>query len=61
MKFTTEQKKAIKRICEDYDFENAKELKDWFKENYDDDFDSNWFYGKTEEECYKEIQICLEF
>lgn len=56
MKFTKEQKKAIKKICGDYDFENVQELRRYLKDNYGDDFDALWFNGKTEEECYKELE-----
>ena len=28
---TKEQRKAIKRICADYDFEDLKELREWSK------------------------------
>lgn len=53
---TKEQKKAIKRICADYDFEDAKELKEWLKENYGDTLDEYWFSGNTEEDCYTELE-----
>lgn len=56
MKFTAEQKKAIKRICNDYDFEDVKELRSWLKEEYGDTLDGDWFSGKTEEECYQELE-----
>lgn len=52
---TREQKNAIKRICEEYDFENTKELKEWLKDNYGDTLDKDWFSGSTEEECYAEL------
>lgn len=52
---TREQKKAIKRICEEYDFEDAKELRAWMKDMYGDTLDEYWFEGSTEEECYAEL------
>ena len=57
---TKEMKKAIKRICEDYDFEDAKELKVWMKENYGDTLDEDWFTGSTEEECYAELERLVD-
>lgn len=60
MKFSKEQKRAIKRICEDYDFEDLKELKEYLKDEYGDDFDADWFTGQTEEECYEELRKVVE-
>ena len=57
---TIEQRKAIKRICEDYDFENAKELKSWMKENDCGILDEYWFNGSTEEECYTELKVLVD-
>ena len=56
MKFTKEQKQAIKRICQDYDFENAKELREYLRDRYDDKLDYYWFSETTEEGCYKELE-----
>ncbi len=53
---TKEQRKAIKRICEDYDFEDTKELKEWLKDNYGDTLDKDWFIGDSEEDCYAELK-----
>lgn len=61
MKFTSEQKQAIKRICKEYDFEDTKELKHWLKEEYGDNFDGDWFNGKTEAECYDELVAVIDF
>ena len=58
---TKEQRKAIKRICDDYDFEDAKELRDWLKDQYGDTLDEYWFNGTKEQECYEEIAERLEF
>ena len=58
---TKEQKKAIKRICEEFGFDDAKELKDWLKDNYGDELDKYWFNGNTEEECYKELEKVVSF
>lgn len=60
MKFTFEQKKAIKRICTDYDFESAKEIKHYLRDEYGDDFCPEWFSGKTEQECYNELKQVIE-
>ena len=51
---TKGQRKAIKRICEDYDFENIKELRQYMKSNYDDTLDLD-LWDKTEEGLYDEI------
>jgi hypothetical protein len=53
---TKVQKKAIKRICADYDFENTKELKEYLKDSFGDTLDEYWFNGSTEEECYAELE-----
>ena len=53
---TSEQRRAIKRICKNYDFEDVKELKLWLKEQYGDTLDEFWFSGKTEQECYEELE-----
>ena len=52
---TQEQKRAIKRICEENDFEDVKELKAWMKDMYGDTLDNYWFEGTTEDECYAEL------
>lgn len=49
------QKKAIKRICSDYDFKNLSELKVWMRDNYGDILDTDWFDSDTEEGCYQEL------
>lgn len=51
---TKEQRKAIKRICNDFDFEDIKELREYFRENYGDPLDFD-LWDKTEEGLYKEI------
>lgn len=51
---TKEQRKAIKRICEDYDFENIKELRQYMKSSYDDPLDLD-LWDATEEGLYNEI------
>ena len=51
---TKEQKKAIKRICSEYDFENLKELRQYIKEVFDDPFDLD-LWSKTEEGLYSEV------
>lgn len=51
---TKEQRKAIKRICEDYDFEDLKELREWFKDFYGDNLDLD-LWDKTEDGLYNEI------
>lgn len=51
---TKGQRKAIKRICEDYDFESIKELRQYMKLNYDDTLDLD-LWDKTEEGLYDEI------
>jgi len=53
------QKKAIKRICKDYDFEDYKELKQYLKEDYGDTLDQYWFDGQDEETCYQELNKLL--
>lgn len=51
---TKEQRKAIKRICEEYDFDDYKELKEWFKDFYGDNLDLD-LWDKTEDGLYNEI------
>lgn len=58
---TKVQKNAIKRICEDYDFENTKELKMWIKDQYGDTLDSDWFVGTSEDDCYSELERLVSF
>lgn len=57
---TKEQRKAIKRICNDYDFESLRELKEWMKDQYGDTLDEYWFTAKTEEECYEELEKIMK-
>ncbi len=56
---TKEQRKAIKRICEDYDFENLKELRDWFKDFYSDPLDLE-LWDKTEDGLYRKLSKFLD-
>ena len=49
---TKEQRKAIKRICADYDFEDLKELREWFKDFYGDNLDLD-LWDKTEDGLYE--------
>ena len=51
---TKEQKKAIKRICNEYDFQNLKELRQYIKDVFDDPFDLD-LWSKTEEGLYNEL------
>lgn len=51
---TKEQRKAIKRICEDYDFEDLKELRAYMRDKYDDPLDLD-LWDKTEDGLYDEI------
>ncbi len=51
---TKEQKKAIKRICNEYDFQNLKELRQYIKDVFDDPFDLD-LWSKTEEGLYSEV------
>ena len=51
---TKEQRKAIKRICADYNFEDLKELREWFKDFYGDNLDLD-LWDKTEDGLYEEI------
>lgn len=51
---TKEQRKAIKRICEDYDFEDIKELREYMRDNYGDSLDLD-LWDKTEDGLYNEI------
>ena len=56
---TKEQRKAIKRICADYDFEDLKELREWFKEFYGDNLDLD-LWDKTEDGLYDEISKMIK-
>lgn len=54
---TKELKKAIKRICEDYDFEDYKEIKEYARDMYGDRIDDYWYENINDEEsCYKELE-----
>ena len=50
---TKEQRKASNRICADYDFEDLKELREWFKDFYSDNIDLD-LWDKTEDGLYEE-------
>nr|DAR33572.1 MAG TPA: hypothetical protein [Caudoviricetes sp.] len=56
---TKEQRKAIKRICADYDFEDIKELREWFKDFYGDNLDLD-LWDKTEDGLYDEISKMIK-
>ena len=56
---TKEQRKAIKRICADYDFEDLKELREWFKDFYGDTLDLD-LWDKTEDGLYNEISKMIK-
>lgn len=56
---TKEQRSAIKRICEDYGFENIKELRQYMKFNFDDPLDLD-LWDKTEDGLYNEISRLIE-
>lgn len=56
---TKEQRKAIKRICADYDFEDLKELREWFKDFYGDNLDLD-LWDKTEYGLYDEISKMIK-
>lgn len=51
---TAGQKKAVKRICIEYDFENLKELRQYIKDCYDDPFDLD-LWSETEAGLYEEV------
>ena len=51
---TQEQKRAIKRICKDYDFENIKELRAYFIDCFDDPLDLD-LWAKDKNGLYNEI------
>lgn len=51
---TKEQKRAIIRICNDYDFEDLKELREYMRGNYGDNLDLD-LWDKTEDGLYNEI------
>lgn len=54
---TKELKKAIKRICEDYSFEDYKEIKEYARDIYGDKIDNYWYENINDEEsCYKELE-----
>ena len=56
---TREQRKAIKRICRDYGFENIKELREYMRERYDDPLDLD-LWDKTEDGLYNELSTLFE-
>ena len=51
---TKGQRAAIKRICEDYDFENLKEIREFMRSNYGDPLDLE-LWSDTEEGLYNEL------
>ena len=51
---TQEQKRAIKRICKDYDFENIKDLRAYFVDRFGDALDLD-MWAKDENGLYNEI------
>ena len=53
-KMTKAQRNAIKRICNDYDFDDLHELRNYMKDHYDDPLDLD-LWDKTEEGLYNEI------
>lgn len=55
---TKEQRKAIKRICEDFDFENLKELREFMRDNFGDPLDLE-LWSKTEAGLYEELEQLL--
>ena len=56
---TKKQRKTIKRICADYDFEDLKELREWFKDFYGDNLDLD-LWDKTEDGLYDEISKMIK-
>jgi hypothetical protein len=59
MKLTNGQKQAIKKICNDFDFENYKELKAYLKDMWGDILDYYWFSSETFENSYRELEQLL--
>ena len=55
---TKEQRKAIKSICEDFDFKNLKELREYMRDNYGDPLDLE-LWDRTEEGLYNELERLL--
>lgn len=51
---TKGQRKAIARICIDYDFDDIKELRKYMRDNYGDPLDLD-LWDKTENGLYNEI------
>ena len=51
---TREQRKAIKRICADFGFDDYKELKEYFKDFFGDPLDLD-LWDKTEDGLYNEL------
>ena len=46
--FTKEQKRAIDRICREYDFEDVRELRFFMREEYGDEFEEINFSSDRE-------------
>ena len=55
---TKEQRKAIKRICKNFDFENLKELREYMRDCFGDPLDLE-LWCKTEEGLYNELEQLL--
>ena len=57
---TQEQKRAIKRICKDYDFENIKDLRAYFVDRFGDALDLDlWAKDENENLILNGIQLDL--
>ena len=57
---TKEIKKAIKKFCVDYDFENLKEIKEYAKDMSGDIIDEFWFtVCNDESQCYKDLESLI--
>lgn len=56
---TKEQRKAVKRICAEYDFENFAEFKKYMRETFNDPFEAD-LWDSTEEGLYKELTTLFE-
>lgn len=59
--FTKEQKRAIDRICREYDFEDVRELRFFMREKYGDEFEEINFSSDREKDCYEELAESVWF
>lgn len=59
--FTRGQKRAVNRICKEYDFKDVDELRFFMKEEYGDEFEEIIFSSDNEKDCYENLTDSVWF